>query len=141
MGTTLQSPKGGGDPQNFGLCLLRPNGWMDELVLGTEVGLSPSDCVRWGCSPPPQKGGCLPSPIFGLFCCGQTAGYIKMPLGMDVGLSPEDFVLDGDTVPPLQQGAEPPNFRPMFIVAKRLDGSRCHSVSYTHLTLPTNREV
>ena len=25
-----------------------------------------------------------------------------------------------------KKGAEPPNFRPMFIVAKRLDGSRCH---------------
>ena len=40
-----------------------------------------------------------------------------------VGLSPGDFVLDGDPVPPPKKGAEPPNFRPMFIVAKRLDGS------------------
>jgi len=43
------------------------------------------------------------------------AGCIKMPLGMEVGLGPSDNVLDGDTAP---------NFRPMSIVAKRLDGSR-----------------
>ena len=52
-----------------------------------------------------------------------------MPLGMDVGLSPGDFVLDGDPVFPPQQGAQPPsNFRPISIVPKRLDASRCHSV-------------
>jgi len=51
-----------------------------------------------------------------------------MPLGMEVGLGPGpgDFALDGDSVPPPQKGggALPPNFRPMFIVAKRLNGSR-----------------
>jgi len=48
-----------------------------------------------------------------------------MPLGMEVGLGPDDFVLDGDpTHPPPKKGAKPPNFWPMFIVAKRLDGSR-----------------
>jgi len=55
-------------------------------------------------------------------CCGQMAGCIKMPLGMDVGLKPGDFVLDGDPAPPPQKGADPPNFRPMFIATKRLDG-------------------
>ena len=29
-------------------------------------------------------------------CCGQTAGWIKMPLGMEVGLVPGDIVLDGN---------------------------------------------
>jgi len=44
---------------------------------------------------------------------------------MVVVLGPGDFVLDGDTVPNLQnRRAEPPNIRPMFTVAKRLDGSR-----------------
>jgi len=41
-----------------------------------------------------------------------------MPLGMEVGLGPGDFMLDGDSAPPLKKG------RPMFIVAKRLHGSR-----------------
>ena len=38
-----------------------------------------------------------------------------------------DNVLDGD--PALSpKGAEPPNFRPMSIMAKRLHGSRCHLI-------------
>ena len=53
------------------------------------------------------------------------AAWIKMSLGMEVGLGPGDFVLDGDPAPFSKKGVEPlPNFRPMFIVAKRLDGSR-----------------
>ena len=43
-----------------------------------------------------------------------------MPLGMEVGLGPGDFVLDGDSTP--EKRAQHPNFRPMSIVAKRLDG-------------------
>jgi len=54
---------------------------------------------------------------------------MKMPLGMEVGLDPSNIVLDGDPASPPQKGAEhPANFRPMFLVAKRLHGSRCHSV-------------
>jgi len=49
-----------------------------------------------------------------------------MPLGREVGLSPSDVLLDGDPVPLPKKGAQPPNFWPMFIVAKRLDGSRCN---------------
>ena len=51
-----------------------------------------------------------------------------MSLGMELGLSSGDFVSDGDPVPLHKKGAEPPNFRPMFIVAKRLDESRWHLV-------------
>jgi len=47
-----------------------------------------------------------------------------MPLGMEVGLIPGDFVFDGDPAPSPKKGAEPPSFRPMFIMAKRLDGPR-----------------
>jgi len=49
-----------------------------------------------------------------------------MPLGMEVGHSPGEFVLDGDLDPLPKKEAEPHNFRPMSIVAKRLDGSRWH---------------
>jgi len=82
------------------------------------------DCARWGRSSPPQKGS-KPPPICGPFELCQTAGCIKIPLGMEVGLSPGDFVLDRNHAPPPQKGggAPPQNFRPMFIVAKRLDGS------------------
>jgi len=51
-----------------------------------------------------------------------------MPLGMEVGLSPGDFVLDGDPASPPLKGHSPPNFRPMFVVAKQLDGLRWHLV-------------
>jgi len=43
---------------------------------------------------------------------------------MEVGLDPGDFVLDGNLLPLSKKGAEPPFFLPMFIVVKRLDGSR-----------------
>ena len=49
-----------------------------------------------------------------------------MLLGLEVGLRPGDFVLDGNPAPFPKKGAQPPNFRLMFIVAKRLDGSRWH---------------
>ena len=88
-----------------------------------QVGLGPGHIVLDGDpAPPPQKG---TDPQFSthIRCC-QMAAYIKMALGMDVGLGPGDFVLDVDPLP--KKGAEPPNFRPMFIVAKRLDGSIWH---------------
>jgi len=47
-------------------------------------------------------------------------------LGTEVGLGPDDIVLDGDPASPPQKvgGAPFPNFRPMYIVAKRLHESR-----------------
>jgi len=58
-------------------------------------------------------------------------GWIKMKLGMQVGLGPGHIVLDWDSdeLPLPQKGAKPPpNFRPISVVAKWLDGSRCHLV-------------
>ena len=50
-----------------------------------------------------------------------------MPLRMEVGLGPGHIVLDGDPVPSPKKGkSKAPNFRAMYIVAKWLDGSRCH---------------
>ena len=61
--------------------------------------------------------------------CGQTVGRIKMKLGVQVGLGPGHVVLDGDPAPSEKGGRSfLPNFRPISIVAKRLDGSRCHLV-------------
>ena len=53
------------------------------------------------------------------------AEWIKMPLGKEVVIGPGDIVLDGDSA---ARGAQPLNFLPMHVVAKRLDGSRCHLV-------------
>jgi len=60
-----------------------------------------------------------------LMYCGQMVGWIRMKLIMEVGLDPGHIVLGGDPAP---QRSTAPNFRPMYVVAKRLDGSRCHLV-------------
>ena len=59
--------------------------------------------------------------------CGQSAGWIKMKLGTKVGLGSGHTVLDGDPAPPPERGIAP-NFRPMYVVAKRLVKARCHLV-------------
>jgi len=41
-----------------------------------------------------------------------------MSLGIELGLGPGDFVLDGDW-------AEPPNFRPMFIIVIVISLEHC----------------
>jgi len=94
------------------------------MSLGMEVGLSPGDCVRWGPSPYPKMGG---APQFSAHVyCGQTAAWIKMPLGTEVGLGIglglRDTVFDVDPATPEKGTPTPPNFWPMSIVAKRLDG-------------------
>ena len=49
-------------------------------------------------------------------CCGQTAGWIKMPLGTEVGLGPGDIVLDdGLALPPQKKWARPPIFGPCLL--------------------------
>jgi len=62
-------------------------------------------------APAPQKGH---NPQLSVHvCCGQMAGWIKMPLGMEVGLGPCHIVLDGD---PLPQGHIPaPIFGPCLL--------------------------
>ena len=46
---------------------------------------------------------------------------------MEVGLGPDHILLDGTQLSP-QKGHSSPRFRPMSIVAKQLDRSRCHLV-------------
>jgi len=64
-----------------------------------EVGLSPGDFLLDGDpAPPPLKGH---SPKFSAnVCCGQTAGWTKMPLGTEIGLGPGDFEFEGDPATP-----------------------------------------
>jgi len=50
-----------------------------------------------------------------------------MKLDVQVGLGPGHTVLDGDPAL-LPKGAEPPNFCPLSVVAKWLDGLKCHLV-------------
>jgi len=125
-GDPAPSPKKGHSPQfSANVRWSQTAGWINVLL--GKVGLRPDDFVRWG--PAPPKKGAQPPPQLSVHVyCVQTAGWIKMPLGTEAGLDPGDFVLDGDPALPQKKGAQPPNFRPMSIVAKRLDGSRCHLV-------------
>jgi len=61
------------------------------MKLGMDVGL--------GFFGAPSPKGAQHPQFLAHVCCGQTAGWIKMPLDMEVGLSPGDIVLDGDPAP------------------------------------------
>jgi len=85
------------------------------MALGMEVGLSPGDFLLDGDAAPPQKGAEPLLQFSAHFCCGQTAGCIKIPLVMEVDFSPGDFVLDGDSAFLSKKGAEPPIFGPCLL--------------------------
>jgi len=126
-GPSFPPPKWGEAPSPIlGPCLLWPNGWMDQN--GTWHGgrlWSRPHCVRWGPSSP--KKGAKPI-IFGPHllwpngCMDQDATwYGGRPRLM------RHCVIWGPSSPS-PKGAQPPNFRPMSVVTKRLDGLRCYLV-------------
>ena len=116
----------------FGPCLLWPNIWIDQD--GTWHGGGPwsrPHCARWGTNSPPLKRGQSAPPIFGPFLLSPNGWMDKD--GSRHGSRPQPRRLYArwgprDPAPLSQKGTEPPNFRPIFIVAKRLDGSRWHLV-------------
>ena len=119
-GSSPPSPNGAQFSANF--CCGQMDAWI-KMLLGMEVGLGPGHCVRWGPSPLPPKGGGAPSPIFGPFllwpngCMHQnTTWYGARPRPRRL------CVRWGPSCPLPKGGGGPPNFRPMFIVTKRLDG-------------------
>ena len=99
-------------------------GWI-KVKLGRQIGLGPwPHCVIW--DPAPPKKAHSPPHFLAHVYCGQTAGWIKMPLGRNLGLGPGNIELDADPAPPPR--GTTPNFPPMCVVTKWLNGSRCHSV-------------
>ena len=101
-------------------------GWI-KMKLGRQVRLRLGHIVLDGDpAAPPTKGHKPPHSFRPHICCGQMTGWMKMPLGTKVGLGPGNLVLDADPALPARGTA--PNFRPMSVVAKRLDGSKCHLV-------------
>ena len=90
------------------------------MPLSTEVGLSPGDFVLDVDTVLSSTRGRAPKFSAHIYCA-QTAGCIKMPLGTEVNLGPGDVVLQMESQLPLK-GAQPPSFRFMSIVAKRLHG-------------------
>jgi len=81
------------------------------MALGMEVDLGPVHIVLDGDTAPlPKTGGRAPQFSVHLYC-GQTAACIKMPL-----------VRYGPSYPQRKGTPTPPNFWPMSIVAKWLNG-------------------
>jgi len=74
------------------------------MKLGMQVGLGPGHTVLDGGPTSPSLKGAQPPNFRPIICCGQMAGWIKMPLGMEVGLGPGDFVLDGNPTPLPKKG-------------------------------------
>ena len=71
-------PKKGAEPPIFGPCLLWPDGWMNQDATWYGVGLGSDDIVLDGDPASPKKGHIFQFAAH--VCCGQTAGWIKMPL-------------------------------------------------------------
>jgi len=87
--------------------VLWPNAWMDQDESWRAGRPRPwPHCVRWGPSSPSPTGGGAPQ-FLAHICCGQMAGWIKMPVGREVGLSPSDIVLYVDPAAPPQKGTGP----------------------------------
>jgi len=87
-----------------------------------DVGLGPGHIVLHGdpASPPPKGH----SPQFSAHvCCGQTAGWIKMPLGTKVGLGLGHIVLGED------RSHHPKGHTPQFS-ARAYYGQRVARLSY-----------
>jgi len=76
-----------------------------------------------GTQPPTPKGE-DPTQFSVHIYCGQTAAWINMPLGTEVDLGLCDIVFDVDPATSRKKGTPTPtpNFWPMSIVAKWLDG-------------------
>jgi len=120
--------------------VLRANGWTDKDESWHACRpRTRSHCVRWGPSFPQmaQPPNFRPmsivakrldgstqlssTSIYGRRCKTPQCPQDEDAIGTEVSLGPGDVVLDGDPAPP-KRGTAPTIFRPMSIVAKRLDG-------------------
>jgi len=101
-----------------------------KMVLGIDVGLIPGDFVldgdpaplpKKGAEPPPQIfGSCLLWPNGWMHQDATWCGGRPQPRGFCVRWGPSP------ATPSQKGGGAPSDVRPMYIVAKRLDGSRWH---------------
>jgi len=79
------------------------------MPLGKGTRLGQGDIVLDVHPAPLPKRFIAPPPIFTHICCGQTAGWIKIPLGMEVGFVQSHIVLDGDRALPKGGGTAAPS--------------------------------
>jgi len=123
----LRSPKKGQPLPVFGPCLLWPNGCIDQDA--TWYGGRPQPrphCARWGpnsrspkrCTPP-IFGPCLLRP--NSWMDQDATWYYSRPR------PGQHYVRCGPSCTS-RKGTAPSKFRPLSVVAKLLDGSRCHFV-------------
>jgi len=99
------------------------------MPLGMKVGLGPDDFVLNGDSaPPPQKGGRAPSPIFGPRLLWPNGWMDQIDTWHGGGPRSRPHCVRWGPSSPSPKGTQPHNFRPMSIVAKRLDELRRHLV-------------
>ena len=99
--------KGEGGPPIFGLCLLWPNGWMDQDA--TWYGGRPRrrrHCVRWGPISLPERA-CTAPNFRSMSIVAKRLQCIRIPLGTEVDLSLGDIVVDGKPAPPPLKGQSP----------------------------------
>jgi len=155
MGTQLPLPQKGQSPQFLAhLYCGQTAGWI-KMALGAEVDLGPANIVLDGDpTPPPQKrdhsqhrlrpwphyvrwGPSFPSPKGAeppIFCPSLLWPNSWMDQdGTWCGGRPwpsQHCARWGPNSPSPEKGAQPSNFWPMSIVAKRLDASRCHLVRW-----------
>jgi len=83
------------------------------MPYGMEIGLIQGHIVLDGNPPPLPKR--LSSPLMTHVCCGQTAGWIKIPVGTKVSLGPGHILLDRDPFPPRKGAQQPPLFGPCLL--------------------------
>jgi len=119
-------PPKGHSPPIFSPYLLSQSGWMDQDA--TWYGGRPRPrphCARQG--PSPQEKGAQLYPIFGPYLLSRN-GWMDQDATWYWGKPrPRPHCARWGPSSPTPKG-HTPNFLPISIVAKRLDGSRCHLV-------------
>ena len=124
------SPKGGRTPKfSANVHCGHTAGWT-KMPLGMEVGLGPDDFMLDGHPASPIRR-VQPHPIFGP-CLLWPNGWMDQ-VDQDATWyggrpRPRPHCARWGTQLPEKRAQPPPNIRPMSIVVKRMDGSRCHLV-------------
>ena len=111
--------------------VLWPNGWTGEDETSHAVGLGPGHIVLDGTQsrPFPPKGAQPLSPIFGPFLLWSNGSMHQDATWYGRWPQPRGLCVRWRPSLPQQRGhSPPPNFRPISIVSKQLDASRCHFV-------------